>query len=435
MKTRPLLAPLLGLLAAAGTAWADDAVSPPAVISTATSNDYSEVTCTCSDDLAAAETLQLAADTRDQMAPLLLLKPHWLFPVHIHIITPDDPLADQIREEGVQVIADGKSMRIEAVLPSTDPDAREFIQRQFVTAILWEKFFCTGQTFDSHTRLDVVPLWLVEGLREWLNEDSEHSRENIVRKAAQNNRAPTLEEITSWKDLSTDRLLGLWQRAFCFYLVNSLIEPGPKRDNFQDWLATFSGANPTSPKLLFPTESGWQRELADAANRSQDIVYTWDDTLARLSAAETIAVPGKTAADTRICTLFTVATFPHSQELDDALKQKIFDLTNLELRAHPSWRPILKLYRFGLTSLIGNVDHAKGRKMITDANEQQVAEMDFHQKLTDYMNWFEVTRDYAGNSSQFRSYFWTAQQMERIEADPAHPNPIRTSLLRVESQL
>ena len=124
--------------------------------------------------------------------------------------------------------------------------------------------------------LDAVPIWLIEGLREWVNDDPEHSRESIVRRAVQIQRAPTLADVTTWKELSHDRLLGLWQRAFCYYLVNSLIQPGAKRDNFQQWLGTFSGNNPMPPSSLFPTEMGWQEQLIEASARSRDIVYTWE---------------------------------------------------------------------------------------------------------------------------------------------------------------
>ena len=57
-----------------------------------------------------------------------------------------------------------------------------------------------------------------------------------------------------------------------------------------------------------------------------------------------------------------------------------------------------------------------------------------HQKLVDYMNWFEVTKDYA-DPTHFGNYFSTAKEMEQVEADPAHPNPIRANLLQIESEL
>ncbi len=307
-------------------------------------------------------------------------------------------------------------MRIEAVLPSSDPEAREFIQRQFVTALLWEKFFATTPTFDSHTRLDLVPVWLVEGLREWLSEDPGRNREGIVRRAVETRRAPTLAEVTHWKELSGDRLLGLWQRSFCYYLVDSLIKPGAKRDDFQQWLTTFSGSNPTSPQYLFPTEMGWEHELVEATRRSHNIA-------------------ADKPADTHTCTLDTVGALPRDKKLTASLQHKLFDLTALELRAHPSWRPILATYRFGLSALINNKTADEANKLLRQAHAQRVAETAYHQKLLDYVNWFEVTKDYAGNTSRFDSYFSTAQEMERVEADPKHPNPIRANLLQIESQL
>lgn len=405
------------------------------VVSTSTCQEFPAVTCTSSDALACADTLQLAIETREQLAPLLKLGKIWRFPVHIHVMTPEDPLFLKINREAAAVFASGSGMKIEAVLPSSDPDARAFIQRQFVTALLWEKFFATTQTFDTHTQLDVVPPWLVEGLREWLNEDPEHNREAIVRRAVETKRAPTLAEVTGWQKISGDRLMGLWQRSFCFYLVDSLIRPGEKRDDFQQWLATYAGPNPTSAQLLFPTEAGWERELVEASKRSREIVYSWDVTAAELATAEVITVPSDKPGESRTCTLETVASLPLHPKLVEALQKKILDLTALELRAHPSWRPILATYRFGLTALLNDKNQEQAQKLLAQAHDLRAAAMDNHQKLVDYINWFEVTKDFTGENSRFQSYFTIAHEMERVEADPAHPNPIRANLLQIESQL
>jgi len=416
-------------LARLATAQMDDTAP---VVSTSASSNYPEVTCTTSDAIACADTLQLAADTRDQLAPLLKLGRSWRFPVDIHIVTPDDPLAGKLHHEASAAIADNDSMRIEAFLPSSDPDARAFIQRQFVTAMLWEKFFAATKTFDTNTDLDVVPLWLREGLREWTNEDPGRVRESIVRKAVELQRAPTLSEVTGWQQLSQDKLMGLWQRSFCFYLVDSLVKPGPRRDDFQQWLATLAGLHPESAQFLFPTEMGWQHELVDATQRSFDIVYSWDQTMAALADAETITVPADKTSKGLTCSLDTVGSFPPDYKLIEAMRHKAFDLTGLELRAHPSWRPIMELYRMGLTDLINGV--SDGNKLIRQASAQRQVEISNHEKLVNYINWFEVTKDISGSTTQFGSYFYTAEETERTEADPAHPNPIRENLLQVESQ-
>lgn len=416
---------------------AQDAPASPApdapVVSTSASQDYPLVTCTSSDALAVSDTLQLASDTRDQLGTLLQLGRTWRFPVHIHILTPDDPLTAKINREAFAFFSQGETMKIEAVLPSSDPNAREFIQRQFVTALLWEKFFANTTSFDKNTRLDVVPLWLVEGLREWLNEDPNHNRESIVKRAVQSQSAPTLEQVTGWHELSDDRLLGLWQRAFCYYLVDSITQEGPRRDDFQQWLAGFSGPNPSSAQLHFPTETDWERELADASGRSLDVVYTWDETLSKVTAAETVTFPSK-EAQVQTCMIYDVTTLPHTTPVFEALQERIYLLTELELRAHPSWNPILEMYRAGLTTLIKDNHVEEAQKLLQEAHRRTLAEVENHQKLVDYINWFEVTRD-TGDTTHFGDYFTTAKEMERVEADPAHPNRIRASLLQLESQL
>jgi len=413
----------------------DAPVPTPPAVSTATSEDFSQVSCTSTDALACSDTLQLASDTRDQLASLLNLGPAWRFAVHIHIMTPDDPLLAKIDREAAAVFSQGSTMKIEAVLPSTDPNAREFIQRQFVTALLWEKFFATTTTFDKNTKLDVVPFWLVEGLRELLNEDPDHDRESIVKRAVQNQMAPTLDEVTGWHELSDDRLLGLWQRAFCYYLVDSITQPGPPRDDFQQWLSGFSGAGPTSGQLHFPTEEAWQRELADASARSGTRVYSWDKTLAELTADQTITFLSGKEPKVQTCSIYDVTTLPHTIPMFEAIQERIYILTELEIRSHPSWNPVIDLDRSALTMLIKDNQVDQAQKLLQEAHQEFMAESTNHQKLLDYMNWYEVTKDYSSNTTHFGSYFSTAKEMERVQADPAHPNPIRANLLQIESEL
>ena len=418
---------------------AQDAPTPPApdtpAVATATSPDYPQVTCTSTDALANADTLQLATDTRDQLASLLQLGPTWRFAVHIHILTPDDPLTAKIDREAFAFFAQGSTMKIEAVLPSTDPNAREYIQRQFVTALLWEKFFAHTTTFDKQTRLDVIPLWLVEGLREWINEDPDHNREGIVRRAVKSQSAPTLTEVTGWHDLSDDRLLGIWQRAFCYYLVDSLTQPGPKRDDFQQWLSGISGPNASTAQLHFPTETDWQRELGNASARGHDVVYNWAETLAQITDSESISYVSPKDGKVQTCALDAVATLPRSKMVLEALEEKVYFLTELELRAHPSWNPILELYRNALTAVVKNNNPEEAQKLLQEAQQMRQAEVENHQKLLDYINWFEVTKDYSDNTTHFGNYFSTAKEMEQVQADPAHPNRIRASLLQIESEL
>jgi len=403
-------------------------------VTTTPSDIYPQITCTGENPEAVSDVLQMAVDTRATLTPLLRLGPNWRYPVHIVIVSPDMPLAATVKGEATSAIADGKTLRLEAALPADDAAPREFVQRQFVTALLWEKFFKPDTRFTSTTRLDVVPVWLIEGLREWLNGDPEHNREEVVKRAALAHRAPTLAEVTGWQEISDDRLLGIWQRAFCFYLVDSLLLKNERRADFEQWIDSITGPNPSTAEFLFPTELGWQRELLDAPGRSRDIVYTWDESASELAAAETIELPkGPDANDARVCTIETVGSYPRTKEVADAINRKIFDLTALELRAHPDWRPIIALYRLGLTALINDKNPQDAKNYFHQAYVQRAAEMDLHQKLTDYANWYEVT-DSPPVASHFQSYFQTAQELDKVEPDPAHPNPLRARLLEIESR-
>jgi len=239
--------------------------------------------------------------------------------------------------------------------------------------------------------------------------------------------------------LSDDLLLGLWQRAFSYYLVDCLTREGERRDDFQLWLTGFSVNGSATAQLHFPTEADWQRELADATSRSRQIVFTWDETAAELDADDTITYTsgGKDAKDAKVmtCTLETVATVDRTSALTDAIKQRIFVLTELELRAHPGWHDILECYRAALTALVEDPGPERAKGLLAQAGQMRAAEVAHRQKLVDYVNWFEVTKDYSDAAPQFDRYFKTAQEMERVQADPAHPNPIRANLLQIESEL
>ncbi len=117
------------------------------------------------------------------------------------------------------------------------------------------------------------------------------------------------------------------------------------------------------------------------------------------------------------------------------MKERAFLLTQLELRAHPSWHDILELYRTALTEIVNNDDPDVAKRMLEEAHSKSVAEIADHQKLLDYVNWFEVTKENSDDTTHFGNYFQTAKSMEKAEADPKHPNPIRANLLQIESQL
>jgi hypothetical protein len=407
----------------------------PDIAATEASQIYPQVSCTGVNPALVADVLQLARDARVTMEPLLKLGPVWRFPIHVTLTAPVTPPQTDADAEAVFVTTDGTSMRIEARVSSSDPHAHEFIEQQIVTALLWEKYFRPGTTFTSKTRLDVVPLWLVEGLSEKLDDDPTRNREKIVKRASLAQRAPTLAEVTGWKELSRDPLLNLWQRAFCYYLVECLTHPQARLADFQGWLASITGPDPKTAEYLFPTEMGWQRELANASSRDSAPLYTWDESAAELAAAQTIALPkGKHADDMQLCTIDTVATLPRTKGLDQAVNAKLLELTSLELRAHPSWTPVFDLYRFGLTALLRDPTPQRAIQYLHEARVLRVAEMTHHQNLVDYVNWYEVTQNEPIETSHFSDYFRAAQELDKLEPDPTHPNPLRADLLKVEAK-
>jgi transcriptional regulator with PAS, ATPase and Fis domain len=216
--------------------------------------------------------------------------------------------------------------------------------------------------------------------------------------------------------------------------VDSLTREGARRDEFQQWLDSFSAPG-GSGQLHFPTEANWQQELAAAADRSRNRIYTWQETANEWNEDETITYAESKTAPVHTCVIDEVSTQTLAPGLLQAVQEKVDVLTELEQRAHPSWHSILEAYRYALMMLIEDQDPAQAQRRLAEAHGLREAEMAKHQKLVDYLNWFEVTRDFGGTTSRFHTYFATAKRLEQVEADPTHPNPIRASLLQVESRL
>ena len=79
--------------------------------------------------------------------------------------------------------------------------------------------------------------------------------------------------------------------------------------------------------------------------------------------------PPRRASDPKVCTLDTVVHYPYDDKMAAILQQKLIDLTGLELRAHPSWHPILELYRSGLSTLINLKNPEEAQKLISQAHD------------------------------------------------------------------
>ena len=144
------------ILAGAAPLCAEETAAP--AIATSASTTYPEITCTSIDGAACADTLQLASDTREELTDPAQAGADMAFsspPSMCSRRTIHSPRKSTARPR--RVFVNGSTMRIEAVVPVDDPGAREFVQRQFVVALLWERFFVKTAKFDGNTRLDVRP--------------------------------------------------------------------------------------------------------------------------------------------------------------------------------------------------------------------------------------------------------------------------------------
>jgi hypothetical protein len=216
-------------------------------------------------------------------------------------MTPDDPLTAKINREGVGGLLGGRDHENRG----GPPHLRSRCARIHPAAIrhrpaVGKIFRDSTKTFDK-TRISTRPGLAGRGFARMAERRPRAQSRKHRPKSGPEPAAPTLAEVTGWQRAERRPPAGTLAALL-------LLLPGRQPDHvrtqagpiFSNGSPRLSGPNPASAQFLFPTEAGWQRELAEATQRSRDIVYSWDETVAELAAAEVIAIPADKPSDTRI---------------------------------------------------------------------------------------------------------------------------------------
>lgn len=398
--------------------------------------------------------LATATDTRKRLAPLLGLPPTGTSYFYIRVLSaepgkewPQPYLAAMLR---------GDQLDFSIVLRVPGPRVTEEFARCVTLACLYEKIISNNTSFREGDSLPALPLWLSEGMFQVLLSGENRDWERVVSRAKKNHKAPTLETVLHWNELSSDSIERMWQQAFSYYLVSSLTRSGSPREAFQQWLLT-ADSDPakayTIPPSLMGDEFAWRAQLERSIDRSRDLIFSWEVSADELDKAMNITLPASGKKEEITTTIDALKSYKGHPELVETVKDKITQLTELQARSNIFWQPTLGYYNAALMSLINmrpppkpaGATPSRGTKdfgndnipakadytdLITLARQARASNEKQHELLSDYLNWVVVTKAAGEQGSTFASYYELHRKLEDFRPGPK--NTLGHNVLKIE---
>jgi hypothetical protein len=370
-------------------------------------------------------------------------------------VSPIPRLGARRTDEGVDLQV---SVRVQ---PGGEPVIDENFQRVFILALVLERALQVVPLEVRVGQLPAIPLWLVEGLNQVILEDNHPQWTLLVRRAVFNQRTPELSEVLSWNELSSDKLQRAWQQAFCYYTWRAAGAIPERREKFLNWLDSLVRTDPAKVVPFWSADRDhtlWKEALEETSTRESETIYSWDETSAQFARLQTLVVPSSTQEDVRLVPIDQLASWVEKPVLAPALHLKVRELLSLELRAHFLWRPVLAEYRTALIEIFPAIQtntgptptpRPGGRFLSSQGTNRSKLALEAYQngmararnslqgllqsrgKISDYLDWFEVTRPTSTRLNPFLDYLKLHEELESVEL--RKNDPFKSEMLRVEA--
>lgn len=403
----------------------------------------------------ASAVLSATVETRKKLATILGLPATGTNRIFVRALPSAPDKEWQPPYMGALLHKEGLDFSIVLYVPG--PRVMEEFVRTLTQVCLYEKILSNNATFRAGDTLPLLPLWLSEGTLQVLLTGDNRDWEKVVSRAKKLHKAPTLETVTQWQELSSDSIERMWQQAFSYYLVASLSRPGTARLAFQQWLVsadTTPGQPFSSLAALMPDEFAWRAQLEHSVDRSRDMIYSWEETADELDRAMSITLYGSGKEKDVTTTIDSLKPYKNHSGLLEAVKGKVSDLTDLQLRSSVLWQPTLSCYSSALMA-IGNLKPppkppgpvaTRGSKSSSPELAPQRAEyaelialgksyreqiQKQHELVGDYINWVVVTKSLGEQGSTFASYYELHKKLNDFQ--PRQKDRIGRTVLKIEN--
>ncbi|MEM1059813.1 MAG: hypothetical protein AAGK14_11240 [Verrucomicrobiota bacterium] len=404
--------------------------------------------------------LELASKLRRRLSEELGLPRQWR---HLVRLVPYEAQNERLVQYPLlKAFLDDGQLSFEIHFPTNTPQALEEFVRTLIYTYLYEAVLIEREDFSGGQTLPTIPMWLAEGVLQQLDADRAVKWRQIVQRAVTANKAPPLREVIAWNELSSDTLMRAWQQAFTFQLVDHLTD-SQRSGEFIAWLRR-EADNPKQPfaslRPMMDGEIDWRQALSLAGEKSQKLVFDFEETASRFASMQTVRVPldpeeeeadadeekepqsdeadgeEKEEVETEyaVAKLNGLAPYHGQKGLASVLSAKNEELLDLEIRAHFAWKSVLAWYRAALARLkMEDGSAVEDYEMAIRKAEAKQRELQiYNERLEDYYNWFRVAKTANAEETAFEDYYRIREEIEAFA--PSEIDPLRSRQILIQSR-
>ena len=245
------------------------------------------------------------------------------------------------------------------------------------------------------------PEWLVFGMAEHFQREKGIPPAGVYSALITSKRAPNFDEFLHEKPSRLDKVSLLLYRAKALAMVKMLSKLPNSHPQLTAYLESLANSETTSESLITffpslqkdPTEMGkrWTLEIAQNSLLQQFLSLSVSETDKELSNILAQATPNRSPSQPSPPLADALMESARGRGGAFLMQQAAAQLLNLDFRAHPLLRPIVKEY-YSIASTLARKPKTKLADKITDIEKlhaQLLVKMD---KITDYLNWYEATQ-------------------------------------------
>ncbi|NBR47308.1 hypothetical protein EBU02_00400 [bacterium] len=245
------------------------------------------------------------------------------------------------------------------------------------------------------------PEWLVFGMSEYFHREQGNPPPGVYSALITSKHAPNFDEFLHEKPSRLDKVSLLLYRAKALAMVKMLNKLPDSRSQLSAYIESLPNCDATSESLItfFPSlqkdptqiRKMWTLEIAQNSLPQQFLSLSVPDTDKELSSILTQATPNRATARPEEFIGDALSASARGRGGAFLMQQAAAQFLNLEFRAHPLIRPIVKEY-YEIASILARKPKTKLVDKITDIEKLRVQLLEKMDKMTDYLNWYEATQ-------------------------------------------
>ena len=380
----------------------------------------------------------LAERTKRDLLDLLDQRDAWATPIIINAHYPQANLPELPRL-AVNLSQTGFGLKLQLDLTIDAEISRPEVRREILRALLLEMIYRGESNIPAGAVYVAPPDWLLDGVPAQQSDMPLERVANLLALPVAARSVMPLEKLLQQEPELLDAPGRLLYRAYAIALVELLrrAPDGPARlarfivglrSASNDPMAELRNHFPELFQAPHATEKTWERQVARLAAEPPYQLLTGAETGRRLN--EALRLEFSDREEQKSYDLAEFSKFLKHPSAERVLARLAHDLSQLEIRANPIYRPIISEY----AQVIALLRHGKRKglnRRLERLGDGRKAAAQKMRGIDDYLNWFEAAR-LDSPSGAFADYLRAAESA--AGPPPARRDPISIYLDAAQTQ-